>query len=307
MSGKIAGKRPEKALDSTPELAWKATADCCFQTFALCPLPHALCPLPHALCPLRERSELMPVAHFRFYEELNDFLPPAKRKREFGYSFRGTTSVKHAIEAIGVPHPEVDLILADGHSVDFTYRLVHQNRISVYPVFESFDISPLVQLRPEPLRRSTFVLDVHLGKLARMMRLLGFDCLYRNDYDDPEIVDISVRENRIILTRDRHLLQASVITRGYWVRSGFVDNQVEEVLRRFDLSSQIRSFRRCLLCNGDLESVRKEDILQHLEPKTILYYNTFFRCRRCGQIYWKGTHFEKLEKKVEKWTSEASL
>jgi len=243
----------------------------------------------------------MPVAYFRFYEELNDFLPPAKRKKEVPYAFRGGPSVKHAIEAIGVPHPEVDLILADGRSVDFTYRLVHHNRISVYPVFESFDISPLVRLRPRPLRSSTFILDVHLGKLARMMRLLGFDCLYRNDYDDSEIVDISVRQNRIILTRDRHLLQTGAVTRGYWIRSGIVDDQIGEVLRRFDLFTQVRSFRRCLLCNGHLESVRKEDILQFLEPKTILYYNTFFRCSRCGQIYWKGTHFEKLEKKVEGW------
>jgi len=243
----------------------------------------------------------MPVAYFRFYEELNDFLPPARRKKEFPYAFKGTPSVKHAIEALGVPHPEVDLILADGRSVDFGYRLTHQDRISVYPVFESFDISPLVRLRPEPLRRPAFVLDVHLGKLARMMRLLGFDCLYRNDYDDPEIVDISVQQNRIILTRDRHLLQAGAVTRGYWVRSNAVDGQVGEVLRRFDLFSRIRSFRRCLLCNGAMEGVRKEDILQHLEPKTILYYNTFFRCRQCGRIYWKGTHFDALETRVERW------
>lgn len=246
----------------------------------------------------------MPVAYFRFYEELNDFLPPARRKKESSYTFRHAPSVKHAIEAMGVPHPEVDLILANGRSVDFSYRLAHEDRVSVYPVFESMDISPLVRLRPEPLRKSTFVLDVHLGKLARMMRLLGFDCLYRNDYADSEIVHISVQQNRIILTRDRHLLQTGVVTRGYWVRSGEVDDQIKEVLRRFDLFSQVRPFQRCLLCNGALERVRKEDILRHLEPKTILYYNTFFRCSRCGQIYWKGTHFEKLEKKVEKWVND---
>lgn len=248
----------------------------------------------------------MPVAYFRFYEELNDFLPPARRKRAFPYTFKGAASVKHAIEAIGVPHPEVDLILVDGRSVDFSHRLLHQNRVSVYPVFESLDISPLVRLRPEPLRRSIFILDVHIGKLARMMRLLGFDCLYRNDYDDSEIVDISVRHNRIILTRDRHLLQTGSVTRGYWIRSGDVDDQVGEVLRRFDLFTQIRPFRRCLLCNGPLEGVRKEDILPDLEPKTILYYNTFFRCRQCGQIYWKGTHFEKLVKRVAEWVNGSS-
>ncbi len=243
----------------------------------------------------------MPVAYFRFYEELNDFLPSGKRKRVFPYPFQGAPSVKHAIEAIGVPHPEVDLILANGRSVDFGYHLDAGDRVSVYPVFESLDISPVLRLRPEPLRRSTFVLDVHLGKLARMMRLLGFDCLYRNDYSDPQIVDISVSQNRIILTRDRHLLQAGVVTRGYWVRSGNVEVQLREVLRRFDLFSQISAFRRCLLCNGAIEGVAKKDVLELLEPKTILYYDTFFQCRQCGQVYWKGTHFDKLQKKIERW------
>jgi uncharacterized protein with PIN domain len=243
----------------------------------------------------------MSTAFFRFYEELNDFLPPARRKRTVSYAFRGSPSVKHAIEALGVPHPEVDLVLANGTSVDFGYRVCPGDRVSVYPVFESLDISPLVRLRPEPLRRSRFILDVHLGKLARMMRLLGFDSLYRNDYPDPEIVHIAAKERRIILTRDRHLLQAGSVTRGYWVRSGKADIQVGEVLRRFDLTSQIRPFRRCLLCNGEFEKVQKADILPLLEPKTIRYYDLFFRCRQCGQIYWKGTHFDKLERRIARW------
>lgn len=238
------------------------------------------------------------TAYFRFYEELNDFLAPIKRKRMVAYDFQGNPSVKHAIEAMGVPHPEVDLILANGRSVDFGYRLVNEDRVSVYPVFESLDISPVVRLRPEPLRKSTFVLDVHLGKLARMMRLLGFDCLYQNDYEDSEIVRISVEQNRIILTRDRHLLQAGAVTRGYWVRSGFVDAQLQEVLQRFDLFSQIQSFRRCLLCNGAIEETPKANVLDQLEPKTIRYYNRFFQCGQCGQVYWKGTHFDKLQERI---------
>ena len=243
----------------------------------------------------------MAAAYFRFYEELNDFLPPSRRKKRFFCEFLGTPSVKHIIEALGVPHPEVDLVVVNGLSVDFRYRLSHGDQVSVYPVFESLDISPIVRLRPEPLRKIKFILDVHLGKLVRMLRLLGFDCLYRNDYDDPEIVRISVEENRTILTRDRHLLQAGAVIRGYWVRSGDADVQLEEVLRRFDLYSRIRSFRRCLRCNGEIKKVRKEDVLEKLEPKTILYYNAFYQCGLCGQVYWKGTHFDRLTEKIERW------
>jgi uncharacterized protein with PIN domain len=240
-------------------------------------------------------------AYFRFYEELNDFLHPSKHKKEFPYSFQGTPSVKHVIESIGVPHPEVDLILANGRSVDFGYRLRDRDRISVYPVFESLDISPVIRLRPEPLRKSTFVVDVHLGRLARMLRLLGFDTLYRNDYDDPEIVRIATEQNRIILTRDRNLLKAGVVSRGYWVRSDDVDNQLMEILRRFDLYSQIRPFKRCLRCNGPIEEKPKTEVFHLLEPKTKLYYGRFYQCRACEQVYWKGTHFDKLKEKIERW------
>lgn len=246
----------------------------------------------------------MPMPHhayFRFYEELNDFLPASQRKREFPYSFQGSPSVKHVIESIGVPHPEVDLILVNGRSVDFGHRLRNGNRISVYPVFESLDISPVVRLRPDPLRKSAFVLDVHLGRLARMLRLLGFDTLYRNDYDDPEIVRIAAEQSRIILTRDRQLLQASAVRRGYWVRSGIVEDQLEEVLRRFDLYSQIRPFKRCLLCNGPVEETPKAEVLHLLEPKTKLYYDLFYQCRHCGQVYWKGTHFDRLKEKLKRF------
>src|SRR5205823_11484961 len=143
-----------------------------------------------SMCP----ADIAPpsVAQFRFDEELNDFLAPALRKREFDYSFRGTPAVKDAIEAIGVPHTEVDLVLVDGESVDFTRRLTGGERVAVYPVFERLDIAPVTRLRARPLRRTRFVLDVHLGKLARNLRLLGFDALYRTDYDDATIIRLSL-------------------------------------------------------------------------------------------------------------------
>src|SRR5437868_7866953 len=157
------------------------------------------------------------VTQFRFYEELNDFLAPALRKCEFPYAFTGTPSVKDAIEAIGVPHTEVDLVLVDGESVDFTRRLTGGERVAVYPVFERLDIAPVTRLRARPLRRTRFVLDVHLGKLARYLRLLGFDSVYRNDYDDHTIVALAHEEQRIILTRDTGLLKHSAVTHGHWL------------------------------------------------------------------------------------------
>lgn len=237
------------------------------------------------------------TAEFRFYEELNDFLPEAGRKRTLTYRFRGSPGIKDPIEAFGVPHTEVDLILVNGESVGFDYRLRKGDRVAVYPVFESFDISPLVRLREHPLRKTAFVLDVNLGKLARRLRMLGFDALYSNRYQDAEIADIAAAEHRIVLTRDRRLLFARRITHGYWVRSVLVEEQVEEVLRRFDLYGQVRPLRRCLACNGLLQAVPKAEILERLEPKTKLYYEEFYRCENCGRIYWKGSHVEDMQQR----------
>ena len=177
-------------------------------------------------------------AEFRFYEELNDFLAPVLRKRAFSYAFNGTPSVKDAIEAIGVPHTEVDLVLVDGKSVDFTRRLAGGERVAVYPVFERLDISPVTRLRARPLRVTRFVLDVHLGKLARYLRLLGFDTCYRNDYDDDAIIGLARGESRIILTRDKGLLKHGAVTHGYWVRATVPRQQLAEIVRVFDLGRQ---------------------------------------------------------------------
>ncbi len=235
------------------------------------------------------------TAWFRFYEELNDFLPEKQRKRDIAYHFEVSPSVKDAIEALGVPHVEVDLILANGNSVGFGYLLQDGDRIAVYPVFESIDITPISKLPRRPLREPKFVLDVHLGKLARLLRMLGFDARYRNDYDDPEIVYIARKEKRAILTRDRGLLKKRVVSHGYWVRSDHPPQQVREVLQRFDLFDKICPFHRCMRCNGVIEAVEKTQVLEQLQPKTRRYYREFYRCRNCGQVYWKGSHFRKME------------
>jgi uncharacterized protein with PIN domain len=239
------------------------------------------------------------LAEFRFYEELNDFLPPEKRKRALPYRFNGHPAVKDPIEAFGVPHTEVELILVNGRSMGFDYHLQAGDRVSVYPMFESFDISPLLKLREHPLRHVAFVVDANLGKLARRLRLLGFDALYDNAFLDAQIADIAAAQRRIALTRDRRLLFAKRIAHGYWVRSVQPDEQIEEVLKRFDLYRQVKPFQRCIACNGLFDAVAKADIVDRLEPKTKLYYENFFRCRDCGRIYWEGSHVENMRRRLE--------
>lgn len=250
---------------------------------------------------IKKKQDRPFTAMFRFYEELNDFLRLEKQKCSISYAFNGNPSIKDAIEAQGIPHTEVDLIIVNGESVGFDYHLKDGDRVAVYPLFESTDVLPMVKLRDKPLRDPKFILDVHLGKLARLMRLFGFDTLYRNDYHDSEIVNLSVSQKRIVLTHDRALLHARVIIYGYWIRSMNAVEQLSEVIKRFDLKDSIVPFRMCLVCNGLLQFVDKEKVVDKLEPKTKLYYDTFFRCIDCGRIFWKGSHFEKLEAVVKRF------
>lgn len=231
------------------------------------------------------------IIHIRFYEELNDFLPNEKWKVPFAYTIKYNQTVKDAIESLGVPHAEVDLILINGESQNFDYKLRSGDRVSVYPVFETLDISTVTRLRPESLREIRFILDVHLGKLCRYLRMLGFDTYYRNDLDDPEIIERSVTEKRIILTRDIGILKNGRVTHGYWLRSQDSREQLKEVIRRFDLTDSIRPFYRCMVCNGLMERVSKAEVIDALEEGTKRCFDEFYRCRDCQKIYWEGSHY----------------
>jgi uncharacterized protein with PIN domain len=235
------------------------------------------------------------IIHIRFYEELNDFLPLSMQKRDIEYSFKINQTVKDAVEAIGVPHTEVDLILVNGKSVGFDYQLQVGDRVSVYPVFESLDISSVIRLRPEPLRETKIILDVHLGKLCRYLRMLGFDAYYRNDLDDPEIIERSVAEKRIILTRDLGILKNGQVTHGYFLRSQDSKIQLKEVMKRFDLKNQVSPFKRCMECNGLMSRVKKTEIEHQLKEGTKKCYDNFFRCSSCRKIYWEGSHFDNMK------------
>lgn len=238
----------------------------------------------------------MPYINIRFYEELNFFLPKDKKKIQFQHPIYPRQTVKDLIEAIGIPHTEVDLILANSKSVDFSYIPKDNDNISVYPVFESFDIKKLSRLRPEPLREMKFILDVHLGKLVKKLRMLGFDSLYSNTYSDKEIAEISNEECRIVLTRDRELLKRSIISRGYILRSDNPEKQLIEVLKRFDLKKSISPLTRCINCNSLLIDVTKGKVSHIVQPETLKYFNNFKKCDYCGKVYWKGSHYKNIQK-----------
>ncbi|WP_299013205.1 Mut7-C RNAse domain-containing protein [uncultured Photobacterium sp.] len=247
-----------------------------------------------------QHAPILRTAYFRFYEELNDFLPPEQRKVVFSYAFNGKPAIKDTIEAIGVPHTEIDLILVDGESVGFDFNLCGGEHISVYPVIEALDISSVIHLRAAPLRDIKFVVDVNLGKLAQKLRLLGFDTLYRNDFTDNEIVDLSLREKRIILTRDRGIFKYSNVTHGYWVRNHNTKKQLAEVVERLQLEQNFRPFTRCSHCNQILQPIDKEKLNTHdveQVPKEVLqFFERFWECQGCKKVYWQGSHYDRIGK-----------
>lgn len=235
----------------------------------------------------------MNSAVFHFFGSLNDFLPPDRRDVDYLYSFEENPSVKHLIESLGVPHIEVNQIRVNGSRVDYSYWVQNGDRVEVFPLLNNQVIhenSLLPEIKGEP----RFILDNHLGRLAAYLRMLGMDTLYKNDYQDEELAEVANRERRILLTRDRHLLMRNAIIYGYYVRSQYPKDQLVEVIRRYHLIDLIKPFQRCLRCNTPLEYVNKEKVMTRLEPLTQQYFNEFHICPNCQQIYWKGSHYERM-------------
>ena len=241
----------------------------------------------------------MPHVTFRFYAELNDRLPLERQRVAFEQQLPDRTTIRDALNLLAVPASEVDLVLVNGNSVDLSYEVKDGERISFYPVFESFDISSVEKIHPRPLRQPRFILDVHLGKLAYHLRMLGFDTLYKNDYHDSDLLMISSTEGRALLTKDRKLLEEPTVTRGYCVQGKDPREQLLEILRRFDLFNSTDPFTRCLLCNTLLRPVSKDAVLHRLPEKVRELFNEFQLCPTCDRVYWKGSHYEKMEKFIE--------
>ncbi|MDX1593405.1 MAG: Mut7-C RNAse domain-containing protein [Gammaproteobacteria bacterium] len=236
-------------------------------------------------------------AEFRFYAGLNDFLPGSRRQRTVIRHFRESPAIKDPIEAFGVPHPEVGRIVVNGRTVDFTYRLADGDRVAVYPGFTRID--PGCEGRLRPPAPGAFVLDVHLGALARRMRLLGLDTLYGNDLDDHHIVAIAAGEGRVVLTRDRKLLCHGEVLHGAWLRATDPEAQVTEVLDRF--APAVAPFSRCLVCNGRLVGVAKAAVAQELPPYVLETAPRVLRCVDCRRLFWPGSHHARLRARVARY------
>ncbi len=244
------------------------------------------------------------TVEMRFYEELNDFLPAERRKQSFVVDIGEPRSVKDLIEAQQVPHTEVDLILVDGHSVGFDHLVRGGERVAVYPTFESLDVRRVSRLGRPPLRHLRFLADVHLGTLARRLRLLGFDCLYEPPWDDAVLAERSAREQRVLLTRDRRLLMRAVVSHGVYLHSDQPEEQLRELVRRLDLAQDIRPMSRCCECNGVVQRVEPETVRHLIPPRTWAYTQVYYRCESCGKLFWKGTHWPRLERIVRSITGQ---
>ncbi len=230
----------------------------------------------------------------RLYEELNEFLPENRRKTPFTVHCHEGTTVKALVEDLGVPHTEVDLLLVNGESVGFGRVLEEMDRVSVYPMFEAWDITGVSKVRPVPLRETRFSLDVHLGKLARLLRMMGFDAAYGSAAEDEDLVRDARREARIVLSRDRGLLKRRAVTHGYLARSTEPRRQLVEVMHRFDLAAQVRIFSRCTVCNEPLVRVTADSVVQEIPTLVAAVYSDFSRCPQCSRVFWRGTHWERM-------------
>lgn len=240
----------------------------------------------------------MAKATLRFYEELNDYLPPEHRKRSFSARFEVSCPIRHLIEIQGVPHTEIEVILINGLSVGLEAPVHDGDLVSIYPKFEALDVSPVLRLRPQPLRDTRFFADAQLGRLARYLRLLGFDTLYENSIRDADLVQRAADGRRIILSRDRALLIRRAVTHGCHIRQDNPVEQLAHVVRRCDLAKVSHPFTRCMECNDQIRPVTKQEVIALLEPETAVSFDEFWRCPGCERIYWKGSHYERLAKLV---------
>lgn len=236
------------------------------------------------------------LAWFTFYGNLNDFLSKKDKYTRITYSFNGIPAVKDAVEAIGVPHVEVEWLLVNNAPVYFYSSLQPGDSVEVYPLDTPPGLMRASSVRDNSLQPHSFVLDMHLGALARRLRLLGIDTHYNTSITDKELARISTTEHRVALTRDIPLLKQKTIVWGYWLRSQQPEEQLLEVIRRYKLTPFFQPFTRCLACNGLIHPVEKDIIAGLLPPGTKEYYHEFFQCSTCGKVYWKGSHYNRMLK-----------
>jgi hypothetical protein len=236
----------------------------------------------------------MTTATFRFYARLNAFLPAERRGRALTCDCPGDATTKHMIEALGVPHTEVALLLVNGESAGFQRRLAEGDRVAVYPKFETLDVSELTRVDPLPPGVPRFVADAHLGALARLLRMAGFDTRYDNAFADAPMAELANREGRILLTRDRELLKHRIVSHGCYLHAVKPAAQLQELDERLALRACARPFSLCLNCNAALRPVDKAQVLDRLPPRVRERHTRFLTCDRCGKLYWEGSHWQDM-------------
>jgi uncharacterized protein with PIN domain len=233
-----------------------------------------------------------------FLDELKDLLPEGDWTQELTIPSKGDQSIKHIIESLGIPHTEVGLLIVNEQSAEFDYLLQSGDVVNVYPAGPQLDRLSGLFIDGKLTLEPRFILDNHLGKLAAYLRMFGFDAAYRNDFQDDELAKVAVNSNRILLTRDRQLLMRKIIRYGYLIRSLDPEYQMLEIFHRFDLTDQTAPFHRCLRCNSPLKSIDKVEILHRLQPLTKKYFQEFHICPDCQQLYWKGSHYERMKQLI---------
>ncbi len=236
--------------------------------------------------------------YIHFIDELNDFLPRNKRYREYTREIQAHQSLKDIIESEGVPHVEVDQIKVNDNFTGFRNKLKPGNRVTVLPHASTRRDPNEKHLQPKPLLKPRFMLDEHLGKLARELRMCGIDSLLFSGKSDREFSKQVIRLKRVTLTRDVELLKRAIIKRGYWIRNDDPEKQLVEVIRRFELADSIKPFFRCLDCNGVIIKTNSKKIKDQVPPRSRKWVNEYFQCKSCGKIYWKGSHYRKMKEKI---------
>ena len=242
----------------------------------------------------------MVTATFRFYGELNDFLARERRGIGFSTPCAREATTKHMIEALGVPHTEVELILVNGESTGLDALLEEGDRVAVYPRFSSLDVADLVHMRLMPPGRLRFVADAHLGGLARLLRMAGFDTIYDNGIRDEQVEALAMDEGRVVLTRDRELLKRRGVEYGAYVRALKAQAQLRETFERFGLAERARPFTLCLHCNAPLREVAKDAVLERLPPTVRAAQDEFRTCEVCHRVYWKGSHWQRMNSMLDR-------
>ncbi len=222
------------------------------------------------------------LAQVRVAAELRLFLKPAHRGGAIQVACDGISSLGHVVESLGVPLTEVGRRTVNGRQVSSRYRPGGGDVVEVGAV-----------ARPQPVPAARFILDVHLGALARRLRLAGVDTVYANDSGDDALIEQANTERRILLTQDRGLLRRRALWLGAYGRGAHPDTQLADVLGRF--APPLAPWTRCTACNGPVHPVPKAEVERLLQPGTRRTYQAFSRCQSCGQVYWRGAHSERLQ------------